>query len=224
MPPHGIKMNELNSYLKNLRIEFNSEMLSEDTVNPNPFLQFEIWMAMAVESGIVEPNAMNLATADVSGKPSSRIVLLKGFNESGFIFFTNYNSKKGTDMQGNRFAALNFFWQPLHRQVRIEGSVEKTDDAESDEYFYSRPRESQIAALASSQSQTLSSRMELDEIVKILTEKYKDKTVPRPSNWGGYRLKPFLFEFWQGRTNRLHDRIQYELKAENVWTIKRLYP
>lgn len=217
-------MNEVSKYIKNLRIDFSNTALSEESLNASPFKQFECWMELAVASGISEPNAMNLATADADGRPSSRIVLLKEFAESGFVFFTNYASKKGWQMEDNNFAALNFFWEPLHLQVRIEGKVEKTSETESEEYFYSRPRESQLAALSSSQSEQLKSRAELDEKFRILTEQYKDKTIPRPVNWGGYRLKPFLFEFWQGRNNRLHDRFQYDLQPDNSWQVKRLYP
>jgi pyridoxamine 5'-phosphate oxidase len=197
--------------------------LVETGLAQNPFTQFRLWFDHAESAAVPDANAMTLATATPDGKPSARIVLLKGFDERGFCFFTNYDSKKGTQLDTNPHAALVFFWQPLHRQVRIEGAVERMTDVESETYFHSRPRESQIGALASPQSNPIPNREFLEERFRQLSEQYNSGVVPRPTHWGGYRVIPHTVEFWQGRENRLHDRLVY-YKEENQWRIERLAP
>jgi pyridoxamine 5'-phosphate oxidase len=207
-----------------LRKEYKKLQLHETEVAQNPFEQFQQWFTDALQSEIEEPNAMTLATASSDGKPSARIVLLKSFDETGFIFFTNYESKKGKQLFGNPFAALVFFWKELERQVRIEGTIVKISAQESDIYFDSRPPGSRIGAWASPQSAVLKNREELENKVKKAEVQFKGISPSRPSFWGGYRLKPNLFEFWQGRSNRLHDRIQYCLQQNTTWKIDRLAP
>lgn len=209
--------------LHNLRQEYRSAQLSEEEVENDPILQFGKWFSAAVEAQLYEPNVMTLATADRYGKPSARIVLLKGFDENGFIFYTNYESKKGQELQENPQAALVFFWPELERQVRIEGVVSKIDADTSESYFHSRPSASQIGALASAQSKVLQSRKSLEEKAAELTKKYEDKQVPYPKHWGGYLIEPTYIEFWQGRASRLHDRIVYNL-VDGSWIINRLAP
>ena len=212
----------LNHYLKELRTDYNIDSLDIKTVSSNPVSQFEAWMAFAVSKQIREPNAMNLSTVNEQSRPSSRIVLLRGVSIEGFTFYTNYESKKGKDLSKNNFAALNFFWPELEKQIRIEGKIEKVSTQTSDDYFKSRPFESRIGAFASKQSNEIPSREFLEQKVKELNEQFKSE-VPRPENWGGYILKPDYFEFWQGRSNRLHDRIRYTLE-NNEWKISRLSP
>ncbi len=171
-----------------------------------------------------EPNAMTLATASADGFPSARIVLLKDFNEKGFVFFTNYSSFKGKQLEENPKACLVFFWKELERQVRITGLIEKISDSENDEYFYSRPKESQLGALASPQSQVIENREWLEDNYKKLLDEAVDKDVKRPAHWGGYRVKPVIIEFLQGRPGRLHDRLQYTLQENGEWKIERLAP
>lgn len=207
-----------------IRKEYSYGELIEKTISKNPIKLFETWMDGALEAKIKEPNAMNLCTVNAEGKPSSRIVLLRGFDAKGFVFYTNYLSKKGTDLSGNPNACLNFFWTDLEKQVRIEGSVTKVSKAVSDAYFKSRPRESQIGAWVSAQSSVLKSRDELENSFKNLTKKFDGLPVPRPNFWGGYCLNPKRIEFWQGRTNRLHDRIVFEKLKVNGWKIERLSP
>lgn len=209
--------------LQNLRQDYRAAALTEQEADKNPISQFAVWFTDALTAKIFEPNVMTLATADKSGKPSARIVLLKGFNEQGFTFYTNYNSHKGKELAENPYAALVFFWAELERQVRIEGSVTKIDPQISDQYFHSRPVSSQIGAIASPQSSIIESRDLLEVKVNQLTEEFKDKEIPRPENWGGYIVKPTTIEFWQGRTSRLHDRINYHLVNGN-WIINRLAP
>ncbi|MHA4895063.1 pyridoxamine 5'-phosphate oxidase [Pedobacter sp. PWIIR3] len=209
--------------LQNLRQDYRAASLSEDDVDGNPILQFKKWFADAVDARLYEPNVMTLATADTEGKPSARIVLLKGFDQDGFVFFTNYDSKKGKDLQENPQAALVFFWAVLERQVRIDGIVSKVDEQVSSDYFHSRPKGSQIGAMASPQSSVIQDRTVLESKVEELSAEFADKEIPRPLNWGGYLLEPTLIEFWQGRSSRLHDRIVYQL-VDGTWEINRLAP
>ncbi|RAJ32933.1 pyridoxamine 5'-phosphate oxidase [Pedobacter cryoconitis] len=209
--------------IQNLRQDYRAAELSEADIEKNPIAQFAKWFKDALDAKLYEPNVMTLATADLSGKPSSRILLLKGFDEDGFVFFTNYNSKKGKDLQENPQAALQFFWPELERQVRIEGTVTRVAAEVSTAYFHSRPKGSQIGASASPQSTVITDREILEERVKELTAAYQETEVPRPEHWGGYVLKPAHLEFWQGRPSRLHDRITYT-SVNGVWTINRLAP
>jgi len=199
--------------------------LTKANVEPNPFRQFERWFADVNARGITEQDAvsMTLATANSEGQPSARIVLLKTFDDRGFVFYTNYNSRKARDLAANARACLLFYWSPLWRQVRIEGAIEKVSEAESDEYFHSRPLGSKIGAWASDQSQPVVSRNELEKRFEEFSWKFADN-VPRPPHWGGYRVKPVEIEFWQGRENRLHDRLRYRLQQDGSWLIERLAP
>lgn len=200
-------------------------VLTKSSVDPNPLRQFALWFKEASVSGMSEQDAisMTLATADKDGQPCARIVLLKSFDESGFVFFTNYNSRKGSELADNARACLLFYWAPLWRQVRIEGRVEKVSAAESEEYFHSRPLGSKIGAWASNQSEPVTSRRELDERFEEFSLKFADH-VPRPPHWGGYRVQPQVIEFWQGRENRLHDRLVYTRQTDGNWRIERLAP
>ncbi|MGH2642399.1 MAG: pyridoxamine 5'-phosphate oxidase [Chitinophagaceae bacterium] len=210
--------------LADIRKDYRMATLSEQDVSDNPFQQFEKWFNEVLHSQIDESNAMALATADAHGRPSARIVLLKGLDDRGFHFYTNYESKKAQQIKENPFGALVFFWKELERQVRIEGKIIRVDEAESDQYYHSRPPKSQIGAWASPQSRVISNRDYLEEKVKQYEEKFKQSSPERPPYWGGYILQPELFEFWQGRASRLHDRIQYSLKAGNKWKKERLAP
>lgn len=192
-------------------------------VAKTPVLQFDKWWNEAVSSSIDEVNAMTLATVNPDGKPAARIVLLKGFDQNGFIFFTNYLSEKGKSITVHPYASLVFFWKELERQVRIEGSCIQVSESESDEYFLSRPIGSRLGAWASPQSTVISSRIVLDQNLDRVTAQYADGIVPRPNHWGGYRVIPEMVEFWQGRPSRLHDRIRYR-KDESEWLIERLAP
>ncbi len=209
--------------IADIRKDYRLQTLSEEDTADTAFLQFEKWWQDAIKSDITEVNAMTLATADRNGQPSARIVLLKGFSENGFIFYTNYNSKKGQELAENNKAALVFFWKELERQVRIEGVVEKLAAAQSDEYFYSRPQDSQIGAWASPQSNVIPARNILEDKVEEFKKIFEDKPIERPSFWGGYNLRPQAIEFWQGRSNRLHDRIRYSLH-QNSWNKERIAP
>jgi pyridoxamine 5'-phosphate oxidase len=209
--------------LQNLRQEYRSAVLSEQDIDQNPIVQFKIWFQQALDAKLYEPNVMTLATATANGIPSARIVLLKGFDEQGFVFYTNYDSHKGRELQENPRAALVFFWAELERQVRIEGEVCKVAPEVSTEYFHSRPHGSQIGAMVSPQSQVIKSRDELENHIVILKEKYANQVVPRPDHWGGYIVKPTNMEFWQGRPSRLHDRIRYKF-VDGSWIIDRLAP
>jgi len=213
----------MNTNIAEIRRDYSGEELSEAAVLPDPFAQFTIWMDEAIAAEALEPTAVNVATAGSDGRPTSRMVLLKGFDEKGFVFFTNYNSRKGRQLSENPFAALNFFWPELERQVNISGSVSKVSDEESDEYFASRPYLSRIGAWASEQSQEISSRTVVMARAAKFSAKYALGTVPRPPHWGGFRVAPDRIEFWQGRPNRLHDRIVYRLSDGN-WRIARLSP
>jgi pyridoxamine 5'-phosphate oxidase len=207
-----------------LRQEYARESLSEGDVDANPFRQFEKWFAQAREAGLVEPNAMTLATATTKGVPSARVVLLKGVDERGFTFFTDYRSRKGDELEQNPAAALCFWWDALQRQVRIEGNVKRVRLDESAEYFRSRPRGSQIGAWASHQSSPLARRGELEDAVAARDRLHPEGTeVPLPPHWGGYRVEPWRIEFWQGRPSRLHDRIVYT-RFDSAWAIGRLSP
>lgn len=210
----------------NLRLNYEAGKLGRQSVRQNPFEQFEHWFEAVMSAGFAEPNAMFLATATPDGKPSVRTVLLKGFSHKGFTFFTNYHSRKGHEIAANPHAALLFYWDKLQQQVRIEGSIEKVPDIESDAYFDSRPEGSRIGALASPQSSVIASRKELDDKVAQLMEEVaaNPHTLKRPEHWGGYLLQPSAFEFWQGRSNRLHDRIRYTLQPSGNWLIERLAP
>lgn len=210
--------------IADLRLEYSSETLLEQDVAANPIDQFQKWWQQVVNSQVVEPNAMTLATASADGMPSARILLLKGFDNKGFVFYTNYKSYKAMQLEENPRACLIFFWKELERQVRITGIVKKVSENESDEYFHSRPIGSQVGAIASPQSQVIPNREWLDEEYQKLSAKYKDGNVPKPDHWGGYRVHPVIMEFWQGRPSRLHDRIQYTLQEGGEWKIERLAP
>lgn len=208
--------------LADLRKSYMMGSLSEEDVTPNPIDQFKIWFDQAQHAELPEPNAMTVASVDENGKPSSRVVLIKDVSPQGFVFFTNYNSRKGLALQANPHAALLFFWPELERQIRIEGSIEKVSDQESDEYFHSRPLDSRIGAWASPQSQVISGRSVLVAKAAEYALKFA-LNPPRPPHWGGFRVKPEVLEFWQGRPSRLHDRIRYTLH-QNQWKIERLAP
>lgn len=208
----------------NFRNEYISDGINEKDILKDPVQQFDKWFSEAVTDKIVEPNVMHLSTVGKNGRPSGRIVLLKGYDENGFVFYTNYDSRKGEELKLNNFASLTFLWLELYRQVRIEGKVTPVSAEESDNYFISRPKGSQIGAVASAQSRILESRETLEKTAQELEKKYRDEPVPRPENWGGYCLKPDYIEFWQGRANRLHDRIIYTLINNSEWKIERLFP
>lgn len=210
--------------IADIRTEYKKQTLLESDVQANPVNQFEKWWGDALNSEIEEANAMTLATASGQGMPSARIVLLKGFSESGFVFFTNYQSHKGKELEENPNACLVFFWKELERQVRITGPVEKISAVESDEYFLSRPEASRIGAWASPQSSVIKAREVIDENSLAFVNRFAGGNIPRPPHWGGYIVKPLVFEFWQGRPSRLHDRIRYTLTENKSWMIERLAP
>jgi pyridoxamine 5'-phosphate oxidase len=209
--------------IADLRREYTLGGLLEADADPDPFAQFAAWFRDAMDADVIETNAMTLATATPDGAPSARIVLLKGFDAQGFVFFTNYESRKGSELAANPRAALLFYWAQLTRQVRVEGQLAKVSQAESDAYFQSRSPLSRLGAWASRQSQVIPSRATLDERLAELTEQYGDK-IPLPPFWGGYRLVPRVLEFWQGRPNRLHDRLRYTRQPDESWLIERLSP
>lgn len=206
-----------------LREEYSSVPLREEDAAAGPIEQFRVWLRDALTEGIPEPNAMVVATADTGGVPSARTVLLKGVDERGFAFFTNRHSRKGRELAANPAAALVFPWIAIRRQITVRGPVVQVDDAESDAYFATRPRGSQLAAWASEQSAVLDDRVTLEEQLRRVEERFGDGPVPRPSHWGGYRLEPDEVEFWQGRPDRLHDRLRY-VRAADRWRCERLWP
>lgn len=209
---------------QSLRRQYEMQALSEAEMLPDPVAQFGAWYAAASHDRLPQYDAMTLATATPEGRPSARMVLLKGFDAQGFTFFTHYQSRKGQELARNPWAALVFWWYDHHRQIRIEGTVSPVPPQESDEYFRTRPRGSQIGAWASVQSERLRGREPLQAQIAAMEERFKGQDVPRPPSWGGFRLEPVLFEFWQGRDNRLHDRIVYELQEDGNWAIGRLSP
>jgi pyridoxamine 5'-phosphate oxidase len=209
--------------IADIRKDYKLQTLLEVDVSPDPFIQFGKWWEEAVNSAIDEVNAMTLATADKNNIPSARIVLLKGYDKNGFVFFTNYQSHKGEQLLQNPNACLVFFWKELERQIRITGTVEKIRAEESDAYFSSRPAGSRIGAWASPQSSVIANRTVIEGKLKDFEQQFGDNNIPRPPHWGGYIVKPVQIEFWQGRPNRLHDRMQYTLQ-EGSWVVERLAP
>jgi pyridoxamine 5'-phosphate oxidase len=214
----------VDSSIANLRQNYTLAGLSEADVNSDPIAQFGVWFQQALDADLLEPNAMTLATATPEGKPTARIVLLKGVDPRGFVFYTNYESQKGQQLIANPYAALVFLWDKLERQIRIEGKVVKLDLEESTAYFQSRPKASQLGAWASDQSRVIPNREVLEQKLADLTTQYTNKTVPLPEHWGGFRVIPNRLEFWQGRPSRLHDRLVYDLQDDLSWQIKRLSP
>jgi pyridoxamine 5'-phosphate oxidase len=212
------------SELTGLRHEYDAHGLRRADLHSDPLKQFGAWFAAALAADIRDVNAMTLATATPDGKPSARIVLLKGFDERGFAFFTNYDSEKGRQLETNPHAALAFYWVKLERQVRISGPVEKTSREDSAAYFHSRPPGSRLGAWASKQSEVIDSRQILDARLEQMVERFEGGEIPLPPHWGGYRVKPDQIEFWQGRPNRLHDRFRYSRRADGTWQIDRLAP
>ncbi|MBK0403084.1 pyridoxamine 5'-phosphate oxidase [Adhaeribacter sp. BT258] len=211
--------------LADIRKNYSREELTEQSVVPNPINQFELWLNEALKAQVEEATAMVLSTATSNGRPSSRVVLLKGIENGNFIFFTNYLSRKGQHLSDNPYAAITFFWPALERQVRIEGKIEKISETASDIYFHSRPKGSQIGAWASPQSQVVNNRAALEQAERSYAEKFSSTVeIPRPDHWGGYQLVPTYMEFWQGRPNRLHDRIVYERHEHGGWQINRIAP
>jgi pyridoxamine 5'-phosphate oxidase len=211
-------------HVGDLRQNYARDGLHEDDVHDDPLQQFVTWFQEATESEIREPNAMILGTVSAEGRPRARVVLLKDFNGKTFTFFTNYGSKKGMELIATEFASLVFWWEPLERQVRIEGRVEKISPEASDAYFYSRPHKSQIGAWASPQSEAIADREVLEKNFADLEAKYKDQKIPRPDHWGGFQVIPDKIEFWQGRPSRLHDRLVFTLDDKGEWSRQRLAP
>ena len=215
----------MDSSIADLRQNYTLAGLSEADLDSNPIQQFNLWFEQALAADLIEPNAMTLATATADGKPSARIVLLKGVSEQGFVFYTNYGSQKGRQLIANPYAALVFHWDKLERQIRIEGKVEKLSSVESLEYFHSRPKASQLGAWTSNQSQVIANREVLEQKLASLQAQHSDEdTIPLPEHWGGFRVVPNRLEFWQGRPSRLHDRLLYDLEADGSWSISRLAP
>lgn len=216
-------MKKTSEYIYDLRNDYGIENLESGNVEKDPFDQFEAWMKEAIARDVFEPHAMVLSTATKTGKPSSRVVLLRGFGPEGFTFFTNYESRKGMEISENPQISLLFFWAKLERQIRIEGVVSKTSREHSTDYFASRPRDSRLGAWASAQSRVIESRRELEANFADIEKEFAGKEIECPDFWGGYIVKPETFEFWQGRENRLHDRLRYT-KQQNIWKIERLSP
>ena len=215
----------MDSSIADLRQNYTLAGLERTDLKPNPIEQFNLWFQQALEADLVEPNAMTLATATPEGKPTARIVLLKGVSDRGFVFYTNYESQKGQQLTANPYAALVFLWDKLERQIRIEGRVEKLSSAESAAYFHSRPKASQLGAWTSDQSRVIPNRAVLEQKQAALQEQYSgDAEVPLPPHWGGFCVIPDRLEFWQGRPSRLHDRLVYDLQNDGSWKIERLSP
>ncbi len=214
----------MDSSIADLRQNYTLAGLSEADVDSDPIKQFGVWFKQVLDADLLEPNAMTLATATPDGKPTARIVLLKGVDERGFVFYTNYESQKGQQLIANPYAALVFLWDKLERQIRIEGKVVKLDLEESEAYFHSRPKASQLGAWASDQSRVIPNREVLEQRLEDLKTQYKDETVPIPEHWGGFRVIPDRIEFWQGRPSRLHDRLIYDLQDDGSWQVQRLSP
>ncbi len=210
--------------IADLRREYSLAGLRKADLAADPLQQFRHWFDQALAAGTLEPNAMVLATADAAGKPSTRVVLLKGFDERGFVFFTSYESRKARELAVNRHAALNFFWVELERQICVTGSVTQVPRAEAEAYFKTRPRGSRLGAWASKQSDTVASREVLEARLQELEKKYPGEEIPLPPFWGGYVLPPREIDFWQGRPNRLHDRFRYSKQSDGRWLVERLYP
>lgn len=210
--------------LRNLRKDYTLAGLVESDLDPNPIAQFRVWFAEAQAAKGIEPNAMTVATADSSGNPTARTVLLKGLDERGFIFYSNYQSSKGCQLAENPRAELLFYWPELERQVRVHGAVERLERAQSEEYFRSRPLGNQLGAAASPQSMVIPNREFLEKLYNAVAARYETEPVPLPDHWGGYRVLPEWIEFWQGRKSRLHDRLRYRRGADGAWIIERLAP
>jgi pyridoxamine 5'-phosphate oxidase len=215
---------EFRSYINTVRREFADKPLNMETVGEDPYAFFEKWFDEAVGVEVLDPNAMTIATVDENSKPSVRIVYMRDISDKGLVFYTNYNSKKGRDLRHDPYISANFFWVELDRQIRFTGMVKKVDNEQSDVYFSQRPRESQIGAWASAQSEPILSRDELLSAYKQVEEKYKDMDIPRPPHWGGFIIEPSEIEFWQGRPMRLHDRVVFRKSENGKWTKNRLAP
>ncbi|MBA3961340.1 MAG: pyridoxamine 5'-phosphate oxidase [Chthoniobacterales bacterium] len=211
------------SDVANLRREYETDGLRRADLHPDPIAQFSVWFSAAIEAALPDVNAVTLATATTDGRPSARVVLLKGFDQRGFVFFTNYHSQKGRELEANPQAAFAIYWVQLERQIRVSGRVEKTSRAESGAYFHSRPRGSQLGAWVSHQSEPIDARQILEGRLAEMEERYAQTPIELPPHWGGYRLLPNEIEFWQGRANRLHDRFRYT-RADAGWTLDRLAP
>ncbi len=210
--------------ISDIRKDYSKSTLDFDTVNKDPIAQFEKWFQEAQDANLPEPNALTLSTVSEDGRPSGRIVLLKGVENGRFVFYSNYQSQKGKELEKNPACSLTFFWSDLERQIRVEGIAARTDSSSSEKYFQSRPRESQVGAWASPQSAIISNRQILDERVKKIQKKFEGvEKLPKPNQWGGFEVEPLKIEFWQGRSNRLHDRIVF-IKVDYVWQIHRLAP
>jgi pyridoxamine 5'-phosphate oxidase len=214
----------MNTEISSIRQEYLMTSLSETDMDQDPVVQFQHWFQQALHASIDDVNAMTLSTANAQGIPSSRIVLLKGIQDGQFVFYTNYQSRKGHEMQSNPHVSLNFYWKELQRQVRIAGPIRKTSVEDSEEYFASRPLESQLGAWASHQSEILDNRQMLEDRFQEIKQKYHDMPVPKPPHWGGFAVNPVYIEFWQGRANRLHDRICYQKQGSAEWLMQRLNP
>jgi len=214
----------MTDWLAGLRREHTTGAFTEEDAHPDPFEQFRAWLGDAHAAGITQPNAMTLSTLDEHGHPDARIVLLKGLDDRGLVFYTHRTSRKGRELAAHPHASLTFFWDSLERQIRVKGSVEWTTDAESDEYFLSRPRGSQLGAIVSNQSAVIPGRDVLEQALVELAERVGDAALERPRSWGGYRVLPGEWEFWQGRPSRLHDRIRYRQDVHGAWVKERLAP